>query len=425
MPQLLFQVFKIYHSYLLPSLFGVIIFLGQPGSTSPTRHRSTSVLSDLTPDFYTVFSPSASYGSHSTAATSLPSCQSSPKLPLLEMDTYGNTSTSIASQHSVHSQTSSSPQLNLFDFLLTNDDSSTYPDNMHIPTSEDMLHPFMQDSSNSSILSDSNVFFASRGQGLAFINQFSSIESTAPPPTETLPRPRESEQSFFPFDSPSLATHECADFSSSSTVPNLSNGWVNNKILSFAASQANTYTPMGGHLSYHASHHLDSIPRHGVGDTTAASGDKGQVFPRLQGFGDVPAGSLAASSVRSCSDNNLDPQFEAKKWAYKILTKSGSKDAALAKVMVLAREMKSNLIRSVFDDASQRKVKCTQGGQQRAQDRRSRHPTFVCILCQGQFTTNNSLQSGSRLFLESEKANMYCSIRPLPVSSPNGPVPLL
>jgi TPP-dependent indolepyruvate ferredoxin oxidoreductase alpha subunit len=78
---------------------------------------------------------------------------------------------------------------------------------------------------------------------------------------------------------------------------------------------------------------------------------------------------------------------------YKTLTESSSKAKAFAKIAELASKMKWNLIRSVFDEAAQRNVKSTPAGQQRAKDRRSRPPTFLCILCPGRFTTNNNLQS--------------------------------
>lgn len=466
------------------------------------------------------------------------SYQPSPEFPLLELNsldifTHGNSSnSSIASQHSVHPQASPSPLLHPSeaDFLQTSgsigfDINKDYLDLASIPplnhaaddvlfhdnsgggpsisitnTDDNSAHPLLQasdtnlrlfdflDSLDPSILNNSNSPYLSGGQSALFTDPFSSNESSATSPADTLSYPAaspgNSEQSFNHFDSPSPSTLEYGNLpnpSSSFPVHTFSEDQVNNEVHSFVGSQgenrAVNFTLSGGqhvsgshprtatavhemhgspnngpsiskplkhgvrprtlvepsrfhmpgttfphcdkttsaaegpsHFSSHSPHHLGA--HHGNVGTTAASEHVGplhenQGFPYFNSGFSAPSQSSHNStasaeassssslrrSPRASNNNNLDPQFEAKKWVYKILTESTSKDKAFEKVMERVREMKSILIRSVFDDASQRKVKSTPAGQQRAQDRRSRPPTFFCILCQSQFTTNNNLQS--------------------------------
>jgi len=436
------------------------------------------------------------------------------------------------------------PPLNLtVDDVLYHDNSGGGPSISITNTDDNPAHPLIQasdtdlqyfgylDSLDPSILDNSIGSSLSGGQSALFTGPFSSNESSATSPADTLSYPAASpeisEQSFNHFDSPSPSTLEYGNSpmaSSSFPVHIFSEGQDNNGALSFAGSQGETravdYILSGGqhvsgthprtsattvhemhrspnngssiskplkhgvrprslvtsslhmpgaptgfgtylhcdknkntsaaegpsHFFSHSSHHLGSMAHHGNVGSTAAPGHVGigtlnnenQGFPYFNsGFSDITAPSPSSHdsadassstslrrSPRASNNNNLDPQFEAKKWVYKILTESTSKDKAFEKVMDRAREMKSILIRSVFDDASQRKVKSTPAGQQRAQDRRSRPPTFFCILCKNRFTTNNNLQSRFLLLIWLEEAYGCPLVRPLPISSPNGPVPL-
>lgn len=117
----------------------------------------------------------------------------------------------------------------------------------------------------------------------------------------------------------------------------------------------------------------------------------------LEGQGVSSPSTSGQKPARLDARNSSDPQFQAKKYVFKVLAESTSKDKALAKITELASKPKFDLIRSVFDDAAQRKVKSTPASQQRARQRRSRLAAFFCILCHGEFTTNNNLQSAFTL----------------------------
>lgn len=433
-------------------------FLSVPGRTT-TRRRSTSVPAEPTSDFHslrrTATRPSSPVALPPSLSTSpslssfdslqlpedfydyIPSYQPSPEFPFLEingLDIYSHPNSSVSSLTSLHSTHSplslpfpgdplpdfpSDINTEEFSINITDADNTTahHPDEIfshaepHTQSLSGFLHSSILDPST---LDDDNAL----RMASFFGPPFPSTEAAAPPEPSVLfgyTHPYTGSQPETPaVDYPLPGGHDSYPRMSPTAVQAMQT--IHNHQSPLWSGTALSTPSLGGrlgsyyhdkaggsgHPSSHATHHLVGIAQPSNVLAVGPSLPPGP-FPPPGNTLASPEASSPRRPSRISENNNLDPQFEAKKMVYKTLTESSSKAKAFAKIAELASKMKWNLIRSVFDEAAQRNVKSTPAGQQRAKDRRSRPPTFLCILCPGRFTTNNNLQNHYRSHLRMDQ----------------------